>query len=278
VGVAAPTLKLVLGGKPAWAAARAGAEAASGKFTPLDLTQVFNASSADFGPRQKAKHLSGDSSKDGLIRPPAGAQNLRGIPFRLGPASVKEKSWVVLSARQSSWATGALTIPVAGRANFVCLATFCDWDENETPPLGSDAAERVGQHLADLVLVYQDGSEKRFPLRRRFEVNSPSVNWGHLCFAAEPHLQDVPTRLIDALPDAREWGRLQTAVLDNHYPSGPDGRTPAQLWVSAFPNPEPDRALRALRLEAAENDPLVVWGLTLFHGREHPLRYERLTL
>src|SRR5207245_11224665 len=38
------------------------------------------------------------------------------------------------------------------------------------------------------------------------------------------------------------------------------------------------RALRALRLQAVYDDPVVVCGLTLFHGRENPLRFERLAL
>jgi len=280
VGAVPPTLKLMLDGTPARAAARAGAEFSREKFTPVDLTRVFTGSPANFGPREKAKQLSGDSQRDGLIRPPTGAQNLRGIPFQLGAAGVQEKSWIVLEAGLGDGPGRArqIAVPVAGHASFVCLAAFCDWDPNEAPPVGSDAAERVGQHLADLTLLFQDGSKKTFPIRRRFEVNSPSINWGHLCFTAEPHLQDVPTKLTDPLPDAREWGRLQTAVLDNHYPSGPDGWTPAQLWISAFRNPEPDRPLKAVEFTAVVDDPLVVCGVTLFHGREHPLRYERLTL
>jgi hypothetical protein len=39
-----------------------------------------------------------------------------------------------------------------------------------------------------------------------------------------------------------------------------------------------DKSLAALRLGAAADDPLLVCGITLFHGRQHPLRYERLTL
>ncbi|PYV10869.1 MAG: hypothetical protein DMG23_06215, partial [Acidobacteria bacterium] len=123
-----------------------------------------------------------------------------------------------------------------------------------------------------------DGSEKKFPIRRRFEVNSPWIHWGHLCFAAEPHIQNAPGRLTDALKDATDWGRLQTAVLDGLYPSGPDGRPIAQLWISAFRNPGPERAIKAIRFEAAADDALAVCGVTLFHGQEHPLRYDRLTL
>ena|SRR6185369_13082596 len=60
-----------------------------------------------------------------------------------------------------------------------------DWDPNERPAPGQDVIERVGQLLAEAVLVYGDGSEQRLPIRRGFEVNSPSIDWGHLCFQAD---------------------------------------------------------------------------------------------
>ena len=55
------------------------------------------------------------------------------------------------------------------------------------------------------------------------------------------------------------------------------------LWICALPNPEPDRTVRAVRLEAAAEDSLVVCGLTLYHRAAFPLRWEprafyRLTL
>ena len=36
--------------------------------------------------------------------------------------------------------------------------------------------------------------------------------------------------------------------------------------------------LKSLRVESRDADPLVICGLTLFQGRENPLRYERLSL
>jgi hypothetical protein len=69
------------------------------------------------------------------------------------------------------------------------------------------------------------------------------------------------------------WGRLQTAEPDGNYPSGPDGRAAAIVWLSALPNSQPDRPLKSLRLEATSDDALVVCGVTLFDGGENPLRF-----
>lgn len=241
------------------------------KFTPLDLSDHFTASPAEFGARERAKSLGEQSAKDGLIRMPAGKQVLRGIPFLLGPQGTEKRSWVVLSARQQSWVTRTVELPVNDKADFLCLAQFCDWDENETPPPGVDVEEKVGQHLADVALVYADGQETVLPIRRRFEVNSPSTVWGHLSYASLAHLADRPLHLADSLGKGTGWGDLQTVVEDNNY-------TTPVLWVCALANPQPARTIKAVRMLAAGEDPLVVCGVTLFRGRQNPLRLNRLTL
>ena len=266
VSTGIPTVTLILRETEALATALI-EEPTSGKFTPVALGQFFNASSIDFGPRERAMPLSATGPPDGLIRTPGGRQNFRGIPFWLGQEGVQNKSWVVLSRRPSPSATGSVLIPLEGRASFICLAQFCDWDESEIPPPAEDVVERVGQPLAEVVLVYEDGSERALPIRRRFEVNSPSIFWGHLCFAALPHLKDAPRKLNEPLPDGPQWGGLQTSVRDNAYSSnGPDGRLVPLVWVCALANPEPERFLKALRLQATADDSLIVCGLTLYHG------------
>ncbi len=253
-------------------------QTATGKCSPVELTPYFTASATDFGPRERARELGGGSKQDGLIRTPGGPQVFRGIPFLLGPGGVQARTWVALSTRPVPWAKSRVEIPLAEKANYVCLAAFCDWDENETPPLGvEDLVEKVGERLGDVVLVYADGNERSLPIRRRFEVNSPSTFWGHLSFASVPHLREVARKLTDPLPAGTDWGDLQTGAWDNNYPSGPWEGT-AIIWISALANPEPARALRALRLQSASDDPLVVCGITLFQGHENPLRYERLSL
>lgn len=264
-----PTVSLLLQDVSAGGKGKAGGESitASGKFTPIDLRPYFTASPADFGPRERAKWM----GREGLIRVPAGKQSLKGIPFWLGPEGVERKSWIVLSTQPSSWAASSVEIPLQGKADFICLAEFCDWDEHETPAPGEDVIEKVGQHLGDVVLVYAGGGEYAFPIRRRFEVNSPTVVWGHLSFNALPHHTDRPSKLTEPLKNALGWGELQTGVFDMAY----SGQT---LWACAVANPHREQTVKFVRFEAKAQDPLVVCGLTLFHGRENPLRYDRLSL
>jgi hypothetical protein len=252
--------------------------ATSEKFVPVDLARYFTAAPTDFGPRERAKGLSRDKPESGLIAMPRGKRVFRGNPFLLGPEETAKKCWVALSTQPASWSRHSLEIPLDRKAGFICLAQFCDWDPNERPEPGQDVMERVGQVLAEVVLVYRDGSEQRLPIRRRFEVNSPSVDWGHLSFQAVPHRSDVPTRLSDPLRDAQWWGDLQCGVWESDYALDPSLRSSETLWLCALANPWPDRALKSLRVESRDTDALMICGLTLFAGVENPLRYERLSL
>ncbi len=277
MSVQVPTLSLIMAAPPGGSGGAASAPPASdsSKFTPLDLRPYFTGSPADFGPREDARNLGGDSAKDALVRMPAGDQNFRGIPFQLGPEDVAAKRWIVLSTHGDGSSTANLEIPLKKPAAYVCVAAFCDWDKNDPPPPGKDYAEEIGKLLGNLQLVYEDGSAKSVPMRRRFEVNPPRVPWGHLPFTSLSHQLDGPRQLTDSLANGKEWGFLQTAIQDNGYGEGAPLGT---LWVCALANPEPARTLQALRLRAASDDPLVVCGITLFHGHEDPLRLERLSL
>jgi hypothetical protein len=127
---------------------------------------------------------------------------------------------------------------------------------------------RPGEHVADYVLRYADGSEHSQPIRRRFEINELTAMWGQLAFAARPSITQEPA---DPLGDSGrgEWGRNQTALAD--IPTGS-----IQYWVYALPNPHPERALAGIRLAATGADNLAVAAITLFHGKDHPLRHKQL--
>ena len=271
VGVGVPTLRLFYGGVATAARGAEGwpGELDSGKFTPVDLSSHFTGSPSDFGAREQAKRMGPTSARDGLLRVPSGRQTFRGIPFLLGPEGAQAKSWVVLSKRKGSWLAESLEIPLKQKAGSICLAQFCDWDLIETSPPDQDIQEKVGQRLADVVLIFEDGRQEALPIRRRYEVNAPSVEWGHLSFLSFAQGADAPRQLTDPLPDAKDWGNLQMGFMDNSY-------SPPVVWICALPNPHPDQIIKSVRFDAASDDSLVLCGLTLYQGKANPLRYERL--
>jgi hypothetical protein len=65
-----------------------------------------------------------------------------------------------------------------------------------------------------------------------------------------------------------DWGELQTVVTENFA----GGHGLGIVWVCALENPEPERSIRAVRMDARSEDALVICGLTLYHRAENPLR------
>jgi hypothetical protein len=281
VGATVPTLTLLSKGTASAADEGPGEsdQSTTPKFTPIDLSRYFSCSPTDYGPQEHAMKMSGDTGKDGLIRMPAGQQNLQGIPFLLGPEGVESKRWLALSDRPKPWLVRNIDIPVRKKASYLCVVAFCDWDENESAP-SSDPdlyVEKVGQRLAEAVLVFDDGTEKALPIRRRFEVVSSNPS-PHLPYAAVPYLKDVPVSFADPLSSSADWGSFQQGVITKQYPKGADKLTLPLMWVSALANPDPDRMIATLRLKSTAEDTLLVCGLTLFHGEHSPLQLQRLYL
>jgi hypothetical protein len=247
------------------------------KFFPVDLQRYRNASPDDLGPRSRAKEF----SPDGLIRTPPDLQRLRGIPFLLAPEQ-EQKQWLVLSGRESPWTSRGVEVPIQRKAAFLCLAQFCDWiptpvhDAVIQRPFGMDGdsnpadLKKVGQVLADAILIYEDGERKAIPVRRYFEVNAPSTPWNEHPFAAVRHYQTI----YEGAPAEQHvrTGALQRNKLTTDRPRSP------VVWLCALPNPAPERTLKSLRIESRSEDLLIICGLTLFEGRENPLRYDGLQL
>jgi hypothetical protein len=271
MGAAIPTISLLeanagaLPGTPS-----APVPGGSGKFTTVNLGAYFNSSSKDFGTREHSALITGDSAKDFFIRAWGGKRDLQGIPFALGPEDLASKRWLVLSSKPGPAVAAKAEIAVGKKANFLCLTSFCDSDPNEDPKPGVDVFQKVGQRLADVTLVYEDGGTHALPLRRRFETHSVVNPWGHLSFTALPSGALRPTKINDPLGNATEWGSLQTTVGGSRA-GGPDL---GMLWVCALENPEPSRTIRAVRFEGAAEDVVVICGMTLYHGQGHPLRSE----
>jgi hypothetical protein len=276
VGAGVPTLSVAVESAAA-AQPRGGEEPAdiSDKFTPLDLSSHFNVSARDFGPRDRARRfLGGPASEDGLVRTAGGNRRLQGAPFLLGPEDTDQKRWVGLSTETRGWAAPAVEIQLNKKAQYICIASFCDWDPNETPAPGDITLENLGQELARCVLLYEDGGRHETLIRRRFETNSPQESWGHLSAASLPPFNGRARSIRDPLQSGMGWGPLQECLGGG----GSGGEGFGDLWICALENTAPERSIRSLRFEALGAAPLLLAGVTLYHRPEFPFRYERRSL
>ncbi len=231
------------------------------EFRTINLTRHFNATA------KPKPRLWDPRARRRWQRLPRGSQQFWGIPFRLGPKDLARKGLIVVGARSyrprrvTATSVGSrahragreVAVPLRGTATHLCLLHFCDV---------SKGVEAVGEHLADYVLRYADGSEHVQSVRARFEISPFEVPWGALPYAAADAYQAevAPPEMA-----ARAWGQYQTGVTRHSFGCA--------TWLYALENPRPDAPLRELVLRSAGNGPVAILGLTLYEGPGHPLRH-----
>jgi len=100
---------------------------------------------------------------------------------------------------------------------------------------------RLNEHAANYVVVYDDGSEARIPVRRRHQVGDFTRRWGENCFEAVA--AHKPHALRAAHEQLREgWGWTQTRVDSRDFAAW-------QNWMFAWRNPAPELSVVGLRFE-----------------------------
>jgi len=100
---------------------------------------------------------------------------------------------------------------------------------------------QLGELAATYVITYDDGSEERVPIRRRYQVGAFQRIWGENCFEAVAHTKPRPVRAHHEQMTA-DWGHSQTRV--DSADAGPWTN-----WLYAWQNPHPERAMVGLRAE-----------------------------
>jgi len=239
------------------------------KFETVSLTRYFNSPARLSKRPRKGQPRWVEAVEDVGQYIARGSQTYWGIPFKLGPADLDKKGLVVVAD-----AMKGVEVPLRATATHVCILHFCDArDTDELPyPRRKDFDPRDrkqpnaagGEHLADYVLRFKDGSEHVCPIRRRFEVSPFVVPWGAHAFAA---LSSNEQRVAPDDPTKIGWGYLQTGF------AGPKIPVRFHTWVYALENPHPQKELASIRFEPRGNWPIGVLGLTLYRGPGHPLRH-----
>jgi len=228
---------------------------ASSHFAPIALNEAFNADRAALPPA--------------LAAPPAlehafGPQVFRGMPFQLGPEGAANV--LLVAGAPVTVAVGTLHARYLVFVHYVAdrpsnyLAGFADAD--------CDGNE-LGDHVADYVLRYADGSEHVHPIRRRFAIQQPRIGWGASPFAAVPLLAD---RVTASAAEDQAAGRRPAAAYgrsETRHGSGRDAGPGG--WLYALPNPHPRRAIGAVELRPA-GERCVVYGIAATGLADHPLR------
>ena len=153
------------------------------------------------------------------IHAPSGDCASWGIPFRIGnPLLLVNGPRKLAISEKARW--------------FVILHT------SDRRPVTEDAhgfispmrgQGQLGEHAADYVFQYEDGSEERAVIRRRYQIGAFQRNWGENCFEAVTHRKPRPSRAHHE-QNQPGWGWSQTRA--SAADSGP-----WLNWLWAWKNP-----------------------------------------
>ena len=194
-----------------------------------------------------------------LAHTPSGACTAWGIPFEVGE--------IVLLQGGAQQVVSTLVEPTLA-AWLVFMHT------SDTRPLPKNASGFItptrgngmlGERAAEYVICYEDGSEIRAAIRRRFQVGMFQRNWGENCFEAVAQHKPRPMRGGEETPQS-DWGYSQTRV-----DAADDG--PWTNWLWAWQNPHPEKRITGLRFEAGSGT-IILSGVSAGSVVEHPLRWQ----
>jgi hypothetical protein len=190
---------------------------------------------------------------------PEGQSTSWGIPFDIGPEILWLKSEDV--AIQVS--------PFSGRW-LVFLHT------SDHMPLQKDSGGffrkpfngigHLNDHIANYIVIYEDGSELNIPIRQRYHIGMFQQIWGENCIESVAHHKPRPVAFHHKQTSAG-WGWTQTRV------TAAD-RGDWINWLWAWENPYPDKKIKAFRFEPLNKTSVILSAISSGNVRSNPLRWE----
>ena len=184
-----------------------------------------------------------------------------GIPFQIGKVVVVSDEAVKLdiAATKAPW--------------FVIMHTS-DTRPDERTQHGFISPMRgmgkIGEHAADYLFHYEDGTIEKVAIRRRHEIGPFEFRWGENSTQCVPARKPRPIRPPGQEPMQIRWGREQKGVMTNRsYP----GQGPWTNYLWAFENPHPGKAVIGLCFKPL-NGTVIVSAISAGSVESTPLRWE----
>ncbi len=237
-------------------------------FIPMSLADGYNRNSADI-----TKDELGNETLTGRDLLLTGKNVIRGIPFNLGD---KERNNIIFL--KDDEVSVNFDKPVTCKYLIfihTAVAKKAVQDQNGiTRP--SRGRIILGDKAADYQLLYDGGGCFSVSILRRFAVGEIHKEWGDECFEAVPMIKPtaVPTiseQMSSGRPPGIFFGKSQTRV--NLGKDDPE--IPANYWVYALENQNPERMVTGLKFIPAEGSTLLILGLSVTGLADNPLRWGR---
>jgi hypothetical protein len=123
----------------------------------------------------------------------------------------------------------------------------------------------LNEHIANYIILYEDGTEQTLPIRQRYQIGMFQQMWGENCVECVAHHKPRPVRFHHEQTN-EDWGWTQTKVTA-------DDRGNWINWVWAWENPYPDKRIKGFRFEPLNKMPIILSGITQGNVRTHPLKW-----
>ncbi|MFQ5989798.1 MAG: CehA/McbA family metallohydrolase [Candidatus Methylomirabilales bacterium] len=189
---------------------------------------------------------------------PSGAVVCWGIPFKV-------ERVILLKNKPVEESIGGL------RTQWLIFMHTTDTEELEWNKHGlispTRGRGRLGEHVADYIIEYADGTEVRQKIRRRHHIGMFRRNWGENCFQAVAQNKPHPLRPLHEQSSTLPWGRAETRATAND--SGP-----WMNWLWAWENPHPNKEIVVLRFEP-KSGTAIISAVSAGRASSLPLRWQR---
>jgi hypothetical protein len=194
-----------------------------------------------------------DEMSAAVERAPSGDCVAWGIPFTIGDV-VALKDEVVSVDLRPTVAQWLVFMHTSDRKPM-------QFDKFFSPMRGEG---RLGEHAADYVVFYEDGTEERAMVHRRHQLGTFQRIWGENCFESVAHCKPRPMRAAHEQLIAG-WGGSQTRA--TAADSGPWVN-----WLWAWENPHPEKPIAGIRFEPVSGT-VVVSAISVGTASSLPLRW-----
>jgi len=127
----------------------------------------------------------------------------------------------------------------------------------------------LGEHAADYVFIFEDGSSERVHIKQRHQVGMCCAPQPEACFEAVSHVKPrpMPGAMRDTVPNFL-WGQFQNRITSSSL------NLRWINWLWAWKNPQPHKKVVGLRFEPVAGN-LIVFAISCGDVADHPLRWLR---
>lgn len=221
---------------------------ASQHFTPVSMKGSISFANLENAPIS-------ENLKKALPHAPRESLIAWGIPFTIGDA-------VLLAEQTVSVKLDPLTTQ---------WLVFLHTSDGRPSPTNKDGfispmrgLGQLGEHAADYVICYEDGTEERLPVRRRYEIGAYQRGWGENCFQAVAAHKPQPFRAHHEQTNP-SWGHSQTRASSSDSMAWTN-------WLWAWQNPYPEKAIVGIRFEPVSGS-IILSAISSGTASEQPFRW-----